>query len=91
MKNRKTVLLSVLFLAAVLGLLVWTTVGVGRYRCEVCITYRGQQSCRTASAVTREEARRTAASNACAQIASGMTESMQCENTAPDRVTWLDR
>jgi hypothetical protein len=35
------------------------------------------------------EAQRTATTTACAQIASGVTESNQCENTTPDTVQWL--
>jgi len=61
---------------------------VGRVRCEVCITYQGRNACRTASARTRELALRTATDNACAQIASGVTESNQCQNTPPDSVRW---
>ena len=48
----------------------------------------GTQSCRTASARTRELALRTATENACAQISSGVTDSNQCNNTPPDSVRW---
>jgi hypothetical protein len=36
------------------------------------------------------EAQRTATDNACAQLSSGVTESMQCTNTPPESVTWLN-
>ena len=62
--------------------------GRNRIRCEVCITFRGSQSCRTAAASTRELALRTATENACAQISSGVTDSNQCNNTPPDSVRW---
>jgi hypothetical protein len=32
---------------------------------------------------------RTAITNACAQLSSGVIESSQCENTPPESVTWL--
>ena len=34
------------------------------------------------------KALRTAITNACAQLASGVTDSGQCENTPPESVTW---
>ena len=86
---KKTVLLGILFVVVVIAFVVYSTLGTGRHRCEVCITYQGRSACRTASAGTREQALRTATENACAQIASGVTESNQCQNTPPDRVTWL--
>lgn len=88
---KKTVLLGILFLVAVVGLVIYSTLGTNRYRCEVCITYVGRSACRTASAQTREQALRTATENACAQVASGVTESNQCENTRPDSVRWLSQ
>ena len=85
---KKSVILAVIFAVGFAVLVVYSTMGAGRVRCEVCITYQGRSSCRTASARTRELALRTATENACAQIASGVTESNQCENTPPDRVRW---
>jgi hypothetical protein len=88
---KKTVILGILFLVVVLALIISSTIGTNRFRCEVCITYAGRSACRTASAQSREQALRTATENACAQIASGVTESNQCESTRPDRVNWLSQ
>ena len=85
---KKSVWLGILFLALIVGYVVYSTMSAGRIRCQVCITYRGQQACRTASASTRELAQRTATENACAQISSGITDSNQCHNTPPDSVSW---
>lgn len=87
---KKSVLLGILFIAAVVGYLVYSTLNTGRnrIRCEVCITFRGSQSCRIAAASTRELALRAATENACAQISSGVTDSNQCNNTPPDSVRW---
>lgn len=81
------VILGVMLAAGTLGLLVLVMREATAYTCEVCITYRGRTRCRTAAGATREEAVRTATDNACAFLASGMTESIRCTNTAPDRVT----
>ena len=85
---KKSVLLGIVFVLVFVVLVVYSALSGGRIRCEVCITYQGRQACRTASARTRELARRTATENACAQIASGVTESNQCQNTPPDSVRW---
>jgi len=54
--------------------------------CEVCISFHGRTQCRAAYGSTREEATRTATDSACAFLASGMSESVQCHNTQPDNV-----
>lgn len=57
-----------------------------RHTCEVCITFNGQTQCRAAQGATEEAATRTATENACAFVSSGMTQSIQCANTVPDRI-----
>jgi hypothetical protein len=73
---------------AFLALLVYLTIGGERYRVEVCMEFQGKQSCRIASGTTKEQALRTASENACAIIASGMTDSMACDRSTPTRITW---
>jgi len=85
---KKSVWLGILFVLIVVGFVVYSTMGAGRVHCEVCITFRGQRACRVASARTRDLALRTATENACAMLASGVTDSNQCNNTAPDSVRW---
>jgi len=86
---KKTVWLAIAFVVLVVGLVVVTTFRGERVRCTVCIVFNGRRDCRTASASNRMEAQRTATTNACAQLASGVTESGHCENTVPESVTWL--
>jgi hypothetical protein len=85
----KTVLLAIVFAVGVLIVLVYTTMGNARYRCEVCISFQNRTACRTAAASTDSQALRTATENACSQIASGVTDSIACENTPPQSVKWL--
>jgi hypothetical protein len=86
---KKPVLVGVIFVFVVLGVLVYSSMNLAKHRVEVCLTFHGNPSCRTASGTTEEFARRTAITNACSQIASGVTDSIACENTAPDKVTVL--
>jgi hypothetical protein len=87
----KAVALGIAFVVAVLVLIVYTTIGTARYRCEVCISFQQRSACRTASARTQAQALRTATENACAQIASGVTDSIACGNTPPASVKWLSK
>ena len=79
-----------LFFLALLGYLIWSSLGQRRFRVEVCMDFNSRSSCRTASSATQENALRTATENACAIIAPGRTESRQCETTPPAKVTWLE-
>ena len=85
----KTVLLAIGFALVVLVVLVYTTLGNRRYRCEVCMAFQGRSACRTAGASTEGQALRTASENACALIASGVTDSIACDTTPPTSVKWL--
>ncbi|MEZ5366988.1 MAG: hypothetical protein R2748_32790 [Bryobacterales bacterium] len=85
----KAAIVSILFLLAFVGLVVYSTMDLRQVTCEVCMTFNGQTKCATASGTTREEAQRTATDTACAPISGGMTESIQCSNTPPDSVTWF--
>lgn len=86
----KTVGLAIAFVLGVLCLLVYLTLGLAQFTCEVCMEYQGRRNCATASGTTREEAVRTASDTACATISAGMTESIQCGNTPPVSVTWKE-
>ena len=86
---KKTVWLAIAFGVLVLGAIVFSTFNQDRVRCQVCVTFNGRSDCRTASATNQQEAVRTAVANACAQIASGVTETTQCESTQPDSIEWL--
>jgi hypothetical protein len=86
---KPTAWLGIAFAAAVLAVILYSTFHQELASCRVCVSFNGRRDCRTASAANRQEAQRTAVSNACAQLASGVTESTQCENTAPDSVDWI--
>ncbi len=45
--------------------------------------FNGQTSCRTAAGETVDRARRAAIDNACATIASGVGDSIACQNKPP--------
>jgi hypothetical protein len=85
-RKAKTTLAVILFAAAVLALIAYSTLNLGGYSCEVCIEFHGQSKCRSAQGSSEQEARRTATDNACAFLASGVTDSIACTNTPPQSV-----
>jgi hypothetical protein len=87
----KTTIISILFGLAVLATLIYSTLDLRQYSCEVCMAYQGRDNCATASGTSEEEAIRTATSVACAPITGGMTESIQCDNTPPRSVSCSKR
>lgn len=87
--NRKPILVGVVLVAIVLGVLIYSSMNLASNRVEVCLTFNGRQACRTASGSSKEFAQRAATQNACAELASGVTENMACDNTPPSKITWL--
>jgi hypothetical protein len=86
--KKKTVWFAIAFVVVFLLFVVSTTFQGDRVGVEVCMVFRGQRDCRKARARNREQAERTAITNACAQLASGVTDTGLCENTPPESVTW---
>ena len=86
---KKTVWLAIVFCVLVVGYVVVSSVSGQRYHCEVCMAFKDRRDCKKASAKTRENALRTAITNACSQLSGGVTETNQCENTPPESVQWL--
>ena len=86
---KKPVLVGILIVAVILGVIVYSSFNLASHRYEACMTFRGQTNCRTASGSTEEFATRTAITNACAAIASGVTDSMACEQSQPTKLTKL--
>ncbi len=72
-----------LLLVGVIAFVLWGTLNLEAHSCEVCMEYQGRSQCREVAAATIEEARTGAILNACAFVASGMRDSMDCQRTRP--------
>jgi hypothetical protein len=53
------------------------------------MAFNGQIMCKTVNAKSRDGAVRSATENACADIASGVDDTIRCQNTEPKSVRWL--
>lgn len=82
----RAAILGLIFALVLLALMVYASLGLRRESCEVCITFDARTACRKADGSSRDEAIRTATDNACAFLASGMTDSIRCSNTPPESV-----
>jgi hypothetical protein len=87
----KTALIVILFVVVFLALLGWSTFHGPRYRVRVCMAYAGKNACRTVSGKSEPSALRGGIENACADMVSGVTDTMACAQTPPQSVTWLHR
>ena len=85
MKRTSWVALGVIL--AVMAIVVYSTFQIGGVRCEVCITFHGRQVCRSVDGATEHEAQMAAITNACALLASGVTDTIACQNAPRDRLT----
>jgi hypothetical protein len=70
-------------LVAIVSFVVWSSFHIGSVRCETCIEFGGRRACRAVDGASEQEALAAARTNACALLASGVTETMACERTSP--------
>lgn len=81
----------VIFVALFLGLLLYSTLHGPRYRAEICVEFEGRKTCKTVSAKSEQAAIRAGTEGGCADIASGVTDTMKCVGSEPASIKWLQR
>jgi hypothetical protein len=86
---KKPVWIAIAFVVVFLGVILYSSMNLSQNRVEVCMTFNGRSLCRVARATTRDFALRTAITNVCGEIASGVTETMSCNQATPTKITWL--
>ena len=87
----KTTKATLVFLVLFIGLVVYLSTRVAHQECRVCVTFNGRTLCRTAASGTEKAAIESAVTSDCSGLASGMTESIKCENTRPDSAACSER
>jgi hypothetical protein len=65
------------------GAMLYATFGMGGIDCEACLTYQGRSACRTVTAPDRDQAIAQVTATICSVVASGVTQSMECNRTPP--------
>lgn len=87
-KRKLPVIAGIVFIVGFVALMLLSTRGNAKFRCEVCVTFEGRTVCKNGAAPTQLEAERIASDSACTDLSSGMTSLVQCQNNAPREVTW---
>jgi hypothetical protein len=85
----KVGIIIALFVIGIVALIAYSTMSGKLYRVQVCMTYGGQSSCKIVTGKSEQSALRGGITNACADIASGVTATMGCEAATPTSVKWL--
>jgi hypothetical protein len=75
--------LTLAVLVVIGGIVVGSSLRTGAVRCEVCIDFHGRSACRAVDGASPEDARMAAVTNACAFLASGVTDTVACQRTPP--------
>ena len=81
----KAAIIGGLFGVVILGVMVYLSMGLSRYTCEVCVKFKGHMQCRTASGRDKQTAATTAHDNACAFLVTSKTDGFLCSQVQPTR------
>lgn len=90
MRNKTGLAIAAVILALI-ALIGYSTFAGKRYRVHLCMAYQGRTACKTVSAHSEKAALENAVTGACAEIASGITDTMNCEQTDPKSTRWLEK
>jgi hypothetical protein len=82
MSKTAKILITTGFIALIV-FIVYSTTGLAKVSCEVCMEFRGRMSCSLAAGTTSQEALNTARGVACSDIAFGRDESIACAAMEP--------
>jgi len=86
--------IGVIVAVFVVGFIAWmaySSLHGPQFKVEVCMAFDGRSTCRTVNAKSAEAAVRSATENACADISSGVDDTIRCQNTPPKSVRWLKK
>ena len=68
-----------------LAFIIYSTTGLSKVGCQVCVEFDGRTACKSASGQTADEATETAKNSACADIAFGRDDSIACNGRTPTK------
>jgi hypothetical protein len=85
--NRKAAMVLTAIVLAIMGYVVYGSMARVERQCEVCIEFHGGRRCAKGAGATDNEAKQGAQTAACGVLASGMDETIRCQNTQPVSAT----
>lgn len=84
-RRHSSTIAAVAVLVPMIGLILYASMDVAEFECDVCMGFDGHEICRTVTGKTEQEGVRTGVNNACALLTSGMTNTMRCERGQPTK------
>lgn len=79
-------IVGIVFLAVVVGAVVYQTFGLRQVECQVCMSFEGREKCLSVRGESEENAIQTARDNACSFITAGRTEGFRCSQSPPTSI-----
>jgi len=88
---KRSTMITLAVLALIIALFFYMSTASAREECNVCMEFQGRSNCASAAGSTAAEATETAHRTACGPIATGMNETIACENREPVSVQCRSR
>ncbi len=85
--TRKSGVAIAVVVFGIMAFVVYSSMARVQRSCEVCIEFNGGRRCAKGAGANADEAKRGAQTAACGVLASGMDETIRCQNTPPVSVT----
>ena len=83
MPMKRSTLVTIAVLAAIMALFFYMSTARATQECNVCVEFNGRSNCASAAGRTAAEATETAHRTACGPVVSGMNETIACDNRVP--------
>ncbi len=86
MKLSKGAILAILFAIAILAVIIYQTLGLRQYECQVCVNLDGRTACKTVKGENQDVALQTAKDNACSEVGRDRAQLFRCSQSPPQSV-----
>ena len=83
---KKSAIVTIVFLGFIAYFSITTIWTGSEYKCEVCVKYKGVESCQEVEGMDKMDTMMVGVSTACGAVATGMTESIDCQQTPPTKM-----
>lgn len=88
---KRSTVITLAIVALVIALFFYMSTARANEECTVCMEFQGRSNCAKAAGSTPAEATETAHRTACGPLASGMNETIACDNRTPVSVQCRSR
>lgn len=85
--TRKSASAITVVVLGIMGYVVYGSMARVHATCDVCVEFNGGHRCARGAGANPDEAKRGAQTADCGVLASGMDQTIRCENTQPVSVT----